>query len=168
MKSRNLLHKMVRHATFAFSLTLPLMFLLCPNGYAGRDEAAAAYSRGDYATAFKELKWLADKGDVQAQAMVGFMYANGLGVSRDYAQALEWTRRAADQGDAKAQHNLGVMYENGTGVQQDFTKAASLYEKAAAKGDVSATSNLGLLYIQGRGVKKDLAKGVRLYSGIFL
>src|SRR5216684_4840594 len=139
--------KVVQHTAFAFALALILALLPSQDVNAGRDEAAAAYDRGDYVTAFKELKRLADKGDIEAKTMIGFMYANGLGVQRNYAQALDWYQRAANQGDSKAQHNLGVMYENGIGVQQDFAKAASLYEKAAAKGDMSATSNLGLLYI---------------------
>src|SRR6266849_1360166 len=88
--------KIIQHTVFTLAMVLAL--LLSQDVNAGRDEAAAAYDRGDYATAFKELKRLADKGDIEARTMVGFMFANGLGVRRNYAQALEWYRRAADQG----------------------------------------------------------------------
>ena len=84
------------------------------------EDGAAAYQRGDYATAAQLSRPLAEQGNAAAQAGLGWMYVNGQGVPQDYAQALIWLRKAADQGDAYGQTNLGFMYVNGLGVPQDY------------------------------------------------
>ena len=48
--------------------------------YAGFDEGVAASNKGDYQTAFKEWKPLADQGDAKAQSNLGVMYALGQGL----------------------------------------------------------------------------------------
>ena len=77
---------------------------------AGFDKGVAAYERGDYATALKEFRVLAEQGDATAQFILGVMYHDGRGVTQDYKEAVKWHRKAADQGNALAQFNLGVMY----------------------------------------------------------
>ena len=67
----------------------------------------AAAKRGDYASALKELRPLAEKGDSRAQSKLASMYRNGLGVPKNYAEAIKWYRRAIDQGSATAQIGLG-------------------------------------------------------------
>jgi len=69
-----------------------------------------AYKRGDYPTALRIFRQLADQGDATAQVFLGIMYADGNGVTQDYAVAVKWYRKAADQGQRHAQYNLGVMY----------------------------------------------------------
>jgi len=54
--------------------------------HAGMEEGVAAYASGDYATAMKEFKELADKGDVPATYYVGFLYRQGYGVPIDQAE----------------------------------------------------------------------------------
>jgi hypothetical protein len=92
-----------------------------------------AYDRGDYATALKEWKPLAEQGRAEAQAGLGVMYDLGDGVSQDYAAAARWYRLAAEQGDAKAQNNLGFLYEYGQGVARDQVKALMWYRLAVAR-----------------------------------
>ena len=98
-------------------------------------EAAKA---GDYATAIKEWKPLAEQGDAQAQSNLGVMYDKGEGVLQDYAEAVKWYRLSAEQGDAYAQFTLGVMYEFGEGVLQDNVTAHMWYNIASANGDGDA------------------------------
>ena len=62
---------------------------------------------------------LAERGDAGAQALVGNMYARGLGVAYDRTEAVRWWRKAAGQGDASAQEELATAYFWGNGVQQD-------------------------------------------------
>jgi len=50
----------------------------------------AAHQRGDYATALKSFRPLAEQGVAEAQFGLGFMYGEGLGVSQDYAEAMKW------------------------------------------------------------------------------
>ena len=73
------------------------------------DDALAAANRGDYATAFRLYRPLADQGNAVAQFYLGLTYANGRGVPQNNAEAVKWYRLAADQGDAGAQFNLGLM-----------------------------------------------------------
>ena len=59
---------------------------------------------------------LAQRGDAQAQAILGFMYANGRGVPQSYDAAVDWYLQAAEQGDPTGQYLLGLMYDKGFGV----------------------------------------------------
>jgi hypothetical protein len=52
----------------------------------------AAYNRLDSVTAWRLLQPLAERGDAGAQALVGDMYARGLGVTYDGAEAVRWKR----------------------------------------------------------------------------
>ena len=49
-----------------------------------------AYYKGDYATALKEWKLLAEGGYIDAQYNLGIMYDNGKGVPQDYQEAVKW------------------------------------------------------------------------------
>ena len=73
-------------------------------------DASAAADRGDYATARRLWRLLADQGYSSAQYKLGHTYANGDGVAQDYAAAVSWYRKAADKGHADAQNMLGAMY----------------------------------------------------------
>ena len=55
----------------------------------------AAYDRGDYATAFHEMKPLAEQGDADSQNNLGVLYYLGQGVPQDYVQAHMWFNLSA-------------------------------------------------------------------------
>jgi TPR repeat protein len=73
----------------------------------------------------------ASRGDLDAQARLGYMYHQGLGVVLSYAEAARWVKKAAEAGYAKAQYNLGLMYGNGQGVALDTVLALQWLKKAA-------------------------------------
>ena len=146
-------------------LAVAISCTLIPIGaMAGFKEGEAAYVKGDYANALKELKPLATKGNAKAQYFLGLMYAKGEGVAQDYMGAAWHYGLAAAQGHAGALNNLGVMYDKGQGVAPDHTEAARLYGLAAAKGNADAQFNLGELYKYGQGVAQDYKEAVRLYG----
>ena len=87
------------------------------------NKGLTAAQSGDFATALKEWKPLAEEGNAVAQNNLGVMYNNGNGVPQDYEEAVRWYQLAAEQGDAKAQGNLGVMYAFGNGVMKDYVYA---------------------------------------------
>ena len=128
-----------------------------------REDADAAYIRGDYTTAAAILYLLADQGNADAQFALGTMYSNGRGVPQDYAEAVKWYRKAADQGTVGAQFNLGLMYSAGQGVPQDDAEAVKWYRKAADQGNANAQFGLGLMYGDGWGVPQDYAEAVKWY-----
>ncbi len=116
-----------------FLLALVLACALSAPAWAGFDEGWAAYDRGDYETALREWRPLAEQGDADAQFNLGVMYDIGQGVAQDYAEAAKWYRRGAEQGDADAQYNLGVMYVNGQGVAQKYVQAHLWFSLAASR-----------------------------------
>lgn len=114
-----------------------------------------ARERGDYATALKEFRPLAEQGDADAQVELGLLYHNGHGVVEDQKQALTWYLRAAEQGNAFAQWLLGHHYLRGEGLPQDYQQAANWYRRAAEQGDDRGQEMLAGLYLEGRGVPQD-------------
>jgi uncharacterized protein len=93
--------------------------------------AVDAYVKGNYDTAARLMRPLANKGDAQAQFIVG--YANFINLN--YSAAVKWYQRAADQGHADAQYTLGEMYLGGLGVQQSNMQAYVWFTLAADNND---------------------------------
>ena len=60
-----------------------------------------AANRGDFATALREWRPLAEQGDASAQNNLGFMYVYGKGVLQDYVRAHMWFNIAASSGGSK-------------------------------------------------------------------
>ncbi len=134
------------------------MCVAAPAGAAPMDDAAAALRRGDYATALKVIRPLAEQGSAMAQFNLGVSYDQGWGVPPDAAEALKWYRLAADQGYSLAQQNLGDIYSSGRGVPQDFAQALKWYRLAADQGNAFAQNNLGLMHEKGQGVPQDIVR----------
>jgi len=131
---------------FAFALGTPL------SAQADFTDGFTAFTKGDYATALKEWKPLAELGHADAQYNLGVMYEKGRGVTQDYKEAFKWYRLAANQGVANAQFNLGVMYDTGKGATQDHKEAVRWWRLAAKQGIAEAQYNLGVMYRTGSGV----------------
>ncbi len=140
-----------------------ILGLMAP-AWTGFYKGVAAYNRGDYATAIRELRPLAERGLAEAQLKLGLMYYKGLGVPQDHAEAMKWYSKAAEQGNAKAQSYLGLMYYNGWGVPQDFAKAVKWFRKAAEQGDTGGQYNLGGMYYNGHGVPQDYVQAHMWYN----
>ncbi len=124
-----------------FLLCIPLLggLLLVPAlGWADFQAGVNAYERGDYETALKEFRPLAEQGYASAQYNLGVMYDNGLGVPQDYREAAKWYRFAAEQGKVKAQSNLASMYHFGQGVLKDDVLAHKWADLAASQGGENA------------------------------
>ena len=86
-------------------------------------QGAAAIAREVYPKAAAILSPLAQRGNPEAQAYLGYLYALGRGVPQDYTQAALWYRRAADQGHSGAQYELGLLYDKGQGVPVNVVEA---------------------------------------------
>ena len=127
------------------TVLLVLVLLWPAAGLADFSEGLAAAQRGDFATAIREFRPLAEAGNAWAQYNLGVMYANGEGVPEDDAEAVKWYRLAAAQGLARAQFNLGTMYDNGNGVPEDNVQAYAWLNLAAAQGHKGASKNKGII-----------------------
>jgi TPR repeat protein len=155
---------MKRIAKYAFAALALLLCLAVPVAAQGREmhqnflDANAALDRGEYATALRLYRSVADYGYInaqEAQVHLGDMYDIGLGVPRDYAEAMRWYRLAADEGYDVAQWSLGNMYEQGHGVPQDYEEAVRWYRQAADQELPVAQYYLGFMYANGHGVPQD-------------
>jgi TPR repeat protein len=89
----------MRHIVFALALTMTLVSGAVAGPF---EDVGAAYERGDYATALRLIRPLAEQGGAKAQYNLGQMYRDGQGVPQDYAEAVKWYRLAAEQGYADA------------------------------------------------------------------
>jgi len=134
----------MRNLTATICLTIAVLL-----GSAGVSESAdfqkglTAAQRGDFATALREWRPLAEQGDAYAQYNLGQMYATGRGVSQDHKTAAKWFRLAAKGGHADAQRILGMTYEiGGEGVPQDYKTALKWYRLAAKQGNAYAQDDL--------------------------
>ena len=105
-------------------------------------QAALAYQKQDFVSAFRLLFPLAQKGDKTAQHNLAVLYQDGLGVEANAKLALYWYEKAAAQGHHEAMNNLAARYATGTGVKQDMNKAKMWYKKAAQAGNIHATTML--------------------------
>ncbi len=118
-----------------------------------------AYQRGDYATAIRKWKPLAEQGHADAQAGLGFMAYFGDrrsfdpdAIPLDDADAAKWFRLAAEQGQADAQAYLGRMYANGEGVPQDDVQAYKWFTLVADTSDSKEFGEGAQAVLQSRNV----------------
>ena len=66
------------------------------------EDAQAAARRGDFATAVRLIRPLAEQDYARAKFYLGAMYDHGNGVPQSDAEAVKWYRLAADRGYAAA------------------------------------------------------------------
>lgn len=141
------------------------LFALFSNTHAARaEDPFAAYKKGDYETALKGFRELAEQGNPNAMNNLGLMYANGLGADVDFAAAHAWYEGAASRGHLGAINNLGGLYEMGRGVPQSYEEAANKYAIAAKYGLPDAQYNLGVLYESSKGLPNDPLQAYLWYS----
>jgi TPR repeat protein len=127
---------------------------------AGMDAA----NRGDYATALREWRPLAEEGNAGAQFNLGLHYYNGQGVPQDYVLARQWWEKAAAQAHVAAQLSLGTLYVYGYGVPKDNQQAIRWFRLAADQGDALAQVKLGVMYERGDGIPQDYVQAYKWYS----
>lgn len=145
------------YTAFAFLL------LLSSSANANARNGDVAFSKGDYASAYREWQQSAGSGDASAMLGIGTLYDTGHGVPQDFAQALAWYRRAAGAGNVRAMLNVATMYDNGRGTAASRTEAMKWYGMAARKGNGRAAYNLGVIYRDGDGVSRDPAAAIRFF-----
>lgn len=136
-----------------------LLFFIASPAIAGYDEGLAAYNKGDYQSAWQELKPLAENGSVNAQNVLGVMYENGFGVEKNEVQAIRWYRQAAEQNDVHAQYNFGHLLDT----SKNYVAALKWFRKAADQGSAAAQFSIGVYYANGWGVEKDEGMAFQWY-----
>ncbi|XP_076442621.1 protein sel-1 homolog 1-like [Babylonia areolata] len=110
--------------------------------------------------------FLADKGDTQAQIVLGQLYyQGGRGVAVNHELAHHYFVTAAESGNGNAYAYLGKMYSEGSPyIPQNNVTALQYFKKAADKNNPIGQAGLGMMYLHGKGVDKDLSKAFRYFS----
>jgi tetratricopeptide (TPR) repeat protein len=111
-------------------------------------EAWQAYYRGDFAKAEELAKPEAERGDSDAQYLMGLLNTEGDTGPRDDAAAAAWYRKSAEQGNLEAEDSLGYAYDFGLGVPKDRAQARLWYDKAAMMGTINARNNIAYDWAQ--------------------
>ena len=113
---------------------------------------AVAYLNGDGGLSKEPAKaamWFekaAVQGNGYAEARLGDLYDEGLGVTENLKLAFDWREKAANRGNVKAQCELAKMYLEGRGVQKDSKKALQWLDRSANEGNPEAQYLLGRIY----------------------
>ena len=110
------------------------------------------------------VRTAAERGDMRAQMLVGYLYLYGVVVTADDAEAIKWLRRSAAQGEPAAQFALGRMYYRGQGIQRDLVEGLRLMTQAAERGNAAAQMALGVLYSQADGVPQNYTTAYKWYQ----
>ena len=100
-----------------------------------------------------ELGGKAEKGDSEAQYILGTCFLNGDVVSRNYPIAIKWYTKASEQGHAKATYQLGLMYLTGQAGYKDGQKAVEYFYDAYQMGLSEAKDALVKMQREGRDVE---------------
>ncbi len=118
------------------------------------EQARQAIVHEQFAEARALLVPLAEKGEAEAQYLLGHLIDGGWGGPQDPAGALSWWLRAAEQNHGEALFRAGLAYLYGRGVDPDENRALELLEQAAMLGHHGAELALGkalLLGVRGPG-----------------
>src|SRR5471030_2380039 len=105
----------------------------------------------------------AGEGVLDAQALLGQILLDGLGIEQDQPLAVRWFGIAAKGGHLMACNMLGRCHEHVWGCTADATVAAKHYRDAAEAGLDWAMYNYANLLATGRGVAEDQAQALILY-----
>jgi len=123
----------VSRISSALAALMMLVAAAAPSWASAFSDGFVAFHRSDYPTAFRKLKPLAERGQAEAQALLGFMYQHGSGVPQDQVIAAHWYLSAAEQGHVGAQYQVGLLYDKGHGVPQSAVIAYKWLNLAAAR-----------------------------------
>ena len=149
--------------TSGWVAAVTMFWLAIPTLTADTAAGVRAFRRGDYATALREWKPLAERGEPEAQFNLGTLYEKGLGVTKSYDEAFKWYSLAAAQGEAQAEYRLGEMYAHGAGKPQNYGEASLWFTRAAEQGDPDAETALAALYDEGEGTERNYQEAARYY-----
>ena len=136
------------------------LIVFAPVAWAELKDGAIAYSRGDFATAARELRPLADQGNTTAQYLLGAALLNAKPPTYDLAGAETWLKKSADQGNLAAMRDLGKLNWFAK-TPSDAAQAVHWLARSAERGDAESQHLLGLLYLDGKVVERKPAEAYK-------
>ena len=133
------------------------------------NKADSLYDQKRYAEAVHYFQKEADSGNTHSMTMLGYMYEQGLGISKneDKAAALYWKAvNDEDRPSSQAMVDLAWMYLDGRGgLHKDEQRALELCRRAADADNENGMTLLGYMYEGGLGgLPKDPAAALDWYK----
>ncbi len=133
------------------------------NGVAIDSSEAAETLAGRFTRARECYENATDLGDAEAKALLGSLYARGLGGTANLAQARRCFEESAAAGHPLGQFNLGMLMLTGATPEAEPARIIALLE-AAARTHTGACFTLGMMYYQGDRVIKNPAQAVTFFE----
>lgn len=120
----------------------------------------------NHARALQFYRQAAERGDAEAQFIVGGMLFRGQGRDPDRRNGFKWLLKAAEQGKTSPEslNIIGGMYLRGTHVPQNYLHAKKWLNLAAEQGHVAAKNDLAYILYNGLGGEQDYQKALELYE----
>jgi len=117
----------------------------------------------NYQKAKTYFELAAEKGNSEAEYLIGRFYAAGLGTPADNKRAVEWFKRSASHGDPTGAYELGLCCRTGRGTAKNPQRGMSLISAAADNGCAPAMFEMGNCIRLGAGVEQDKEKALDYY-----
>ena len=117
----------LKHTLAAIILVLSVTAPLAAGPF---EDANAAYRDGDYATALRLYRPLADQGNDDAQAALGAMYELGYGVPQDYVQAHMWFNLVGARTSDDKKRDFAVKYRDAIAAKMTSVQIAEAQKLA--------------------------------------
>lgn len=98
------------------------------------------------------LKWItgaANKGEENAQFMLGYLYYSGTEIPKNESEALKWFLKCVRPRDFEVHYIIGMIYAYGTSMTPNYTEAFKWFYRAAKGGNVQAQFIMGEFYHNG-------------------
>ena len=87
------------------------------------------------------IRWIKraiEQGNIEAIALLGQIYFEGINIRRDNSEAINYFKKASDRGDNRSTTLLAIAHLYGLGTTADLEKAAKLLKKADKQADFVA------------------------------
>jgi len=123
------------------------------------EKGMEALSSGEYGVAVRNLRPIAEQGNLDAQLGLAEAYEEIF----DHRSSLQWYTKAAEQGDARACYRVGNAYALGLGTNRDGAIAMDWWRRAGEKGNLEAQLALAATYYKGELVAPNPAEAAKWY-----
>ena len=114
--------------------------------------------------AAEELERLAERGDLNAQYLIGQLYRDGPLLIPDSQKAKHWLTQAAKQGLPEAQYALGKLFLSDDWEVRDPDEGIRWLKEAAENGNRFAAYRLGKEYLSGEILSKSATKAADWFT----
>lgn len=121
---------------------------------------AELYKAGEFENAFREYKIAAEAGDIESQIFLGYLYQNGIGISRDALLAEQWYRSAIDSGSPAAAYYLAHLLL----VEGRKAESRQLLFGAASSGWLPAKYDVGRSELYGWYQPSNVERAIELLA----